>query len=311
MRRRFYAPPDAFAPDGATVALSREETQHLRGVLRLKAGDEAFVFDGAGREYACVVVAATAAGEGGRRVGETATLEVRGRVEPQRPESPLDLTLAVALLKGEKFDLVVQKATELGVWRIVPVETKRADVRLGREGGNGREAAARFARWRRLALEAAKQSGRARLPEVCAPVAFAALVAAGEASASAHEGAAGAAGAAHEGAARASAHEGAAGAAAHEGVAGVAGVAGDGGERRLFFTERGGRGLAETVREWPARPAKLTALVGAEGGWDDEEIARASAAGWHAVTFGGRILRAETAAVVVTGLLQHLYGDLV
>jgi 16S rRNA (uracil1498-N3)-methyltransferase len=55
---------------------------------------------------------------------------------------------------------------------------------------------------------------------------------------------------------------------------------------------------------------KLTALVGAEGGWEDEEIARA-AAGWHAVTFGGRILRAETAAIVVAGLLQHLYGDLV
>jgi 16S rRNA (uracil1498-N3)-methyltransferase len=55
----------------------------------------------------------------------------------------------------------------------------------------------------------------------------------------------------------------------------------------------------------------LTALVGAEGGWDDAEIALAVAAGWHAVTFGGRVLRAETAAIVVTGLLQHLCGDLV
>ncbi|MDX6270497.1 MAG: rRNA (uracil1498-N3)-methyltransferase [Acidobacteriota bacterium] len=274
MRRRFYAPPDAFAPDGATVSLAREEAQHLRGVLRLKPGDEAFVFDGEGREYACVV-GATAAG-GRRASGETAMLEVRGRVEPQRPESPLDLTLAVALLKGEKFDLVVQKATELGVWRIVPVETKRANVRLVREGSEGRDAGVRVARWRRLALEAAKQSGRARLPEVCAPVAFAELLAARTANATAHED-----------------------------------VAGVDEERRLFFTERGGRGLAETIGEWPTRPAKLTALVGAEGGWDDEEIARATEAGWHAVTFGGRVLRAETAAVVVTGLLQHLYGDLV
>ncbi|HEV2881407.1 MAG TPA: 16S rRNA (uracil(1498)-N(3))-methyltransferase [Pyrinomonadaceae bacterium] len=263
MRRRFYAPPDAFSPDGATVVLAREETLHLLNVLRLKAGDEAFVFDGAGREYACVVARA---GEGGRRA-ETATLEVRGEVEPQRPESPLDLTLAVALLKGEKFDLVVQKATELGVWRIVPVATKRADVRL-MHGDGGRDAGARVARWRRLALEAAKQSGRARLPEVCAPVEFAAFVAA---------------------------------------EAGAAGVQ----ERRLFFTERGGRGLSETVHEWRERPAKLIALVGAEGGWDDAEIARAADEGWLAVTFGGRVLRAETAAIVVTGLLQHLYGDLV
>ena len=83
--------------------------------------------------------------------------------------------------------------------------------------------------------------------------------------------------------------------------------------QRLLFTERGGRGLAETAREWreEMRPAKLTALVGPEGGWEDEEIARAVAAGWLAVTFGGRVLRAETAAIVVSGLLQHLCGDLV
>ena len=263
MRRRFYAPPDAFAPDGATVRLAREETQHLRSVLRLKAGDEAFVFDGEGREYACIVGAETTAGRG--RAAETLTLGVRGRVEPERAESPLDLTLAVALLKGEKFDLVVQKATELGAWRIVPVETKRADVRL-REG---REATDRVARWRRLALEAAKQSGRARLPEVCPPVAFESLMEEVETAAEAGE------------------------------------------ARRLFFTERGGRGLVETVAQWPSRPVKLTALVGSEGGWDDAEIARAVGAGWLAVTFGGRVLRAETAAIVVTGLLQHLCGDLV
>jgi 16S rRNA (uracil1498-N3)-methyltransferase len=266
-RRRFYAPPAAFAPDGGSVALAREETLHLRNVLRLKAGEEAFVFDGEGREYACIV-GGSAAGRG--RAAETATLEVRGQVEPERAESPLDLTLGLALLKGEKFDLVVQKATELGVWRIVPVETKRADVRL-RERAGGREATDRVARWRRLALEAAKQSGRARLPEVCAPVAFQSLIE--EANAACGEG---------------------------EEVA-----------RRLFFTERGGRSLVETIGEWPTRPAKLTALVGAEGGWDNEEIARASAAGWLAVTFGGRVLRAETAAIVVTGLLQHLCGDLV
>ena len=265
-RRRFYAPPAAFAPDGASVRLAREETLHLRNVLRLRVGDEAFVFDGEGREYACVVAGDTAAGRG-RAAAETATLEVRGRVEPERAESPLDLTLAVALLKGEKFDLVVQKATELGVWRIVPVETKRADVRLlGREG---RDATDRVARWRRLALEAAKQSGRARLPEVSAPVALQTLLEAEAAS-----------------------------------------VAASGEARRLFFTERGGRGLSETIGEWPTRPAKLTALVGSEGGWDDEEIARAVAAGWLAVTFGGRVLRAETAAIVVAGLLQHLCGDL-
>src|ERR1044071_872275 len=151
--RRFYAPPEAFA--GGVVSLSEEESRHLRDVLRLRAGDEARVFDGEGREFACVVREA-----GGRREG--ATLEVRGPAEPPSPESPLELTLAVALLKGEKFDLVVQKATELGVARVVPVETKRADVRLRDE----RDTTKRIERWRRLALEAAKQSGRTRVPAV-------------------------------------------------------------------------------------------------------------------------------------------------
>jgi len=277
-RRRFYAPPEQFAPDGATVALAREEASHLRNVLRLKAGDEVFVFDGEGREYVCVVAASES---GGRARVERATLEVRGQVEPERAESPLDLTLAVALLKGEKFDLVVQKATELGVWRIVPVVTKRSDVRVPREGRNAAAATAdRVARWRRIALEAAKQSGRARLPEILAPVSFASLV------------------------------EEDAGASFKDGAGVAAATAADG--QRLLFTEGGGRGLAETAQGWrDVRPAKLTALVGPEGGWDDEEIAEAVAAGWLAVTFGGRVLRAETAAIVITGLLQHLCGDLV
>ncbi|HYX41974.1 MAG TPA: RsmE family RNA methyltransferase, partial [Pyrinomonadaceae bacterium] len=189
-----------------------------------------------------------------------ATLEVVQQVEPQRPESPLALTLAVALLKGEKFDLVVQKACELGVVRLVPVVTARSDVRLR----SGSDTDVRVARWQRLALEAAKQSGRARVPTVSAPLALASLLT-DEVEAS---------------------------------------------SSRLFFTERDGRGLVETINSWPARPSTLTALVGPEGGWTDEELKQGSAAGWQLVTLGGRTLRAETAAIVATALLQHLCGDL-
>ena len=252
-RRRFYAPPEAFAPDGASVVLSREETAHLVNVLRLRAGAEVSVFDGAGREFRCVVVAA-------RGRDGCATLELVQKVEPQRPESPLALTLAVALLKGEKFDLVVQKACELGVVRIVPVVTARGDVRLRA----GSDADARMARWQRLALEAAKQSGRARVPTISAPLSFESLLT-DEADASLP---------------------------------------------RLFFTERDGGSLFETINSWPARPATLTALVGPEGGWTDEELAQGRAAGWQLITLGGRTLRAETAAIVVTALLEHLCGDL-
>jgi 16S rRNA (uracil1498-N3)-methyltransferase len=250
-RRRFYAPPGAFTAD--TVLLSEEESRHLRDVLRLRAGDEAHVFDGEGSEFACVVVE-----PGGRKA--SARLEVRGPVEPPSPESTLELTLAVALLKGEKFDLVVQKACELGAARVVPVETKHADVRLRDE----RDAQRRVERWRRLALEAAKQSGRARVPAVEEPAPFTLFV---ESASRAHE-------------------------------------------ARVLFAEGGGTPLDSLTTESGGHPSMLVALVGPEGGWADEEIEHARAHGWHVITLGGRTLRAETAAITVCALLQHLYGDL-
>ncbi|HEV2706331.1 MAG TPA: 16S rRNA (uracil(1498)-N(3))-methyltransferase [Pyrinomonadaceae bacterium] len=260
-RRRFYAPRESFADDGATLFLSEEETRHLRDVLRLRAGDEAFVFDGAGAEFRCVVADAGGRGRDGR-----ARLEVRGRVESAVPESPLALTLCAALLKGEKFDLVVQKATELGVVRVVPVETKRAEVRP-RNSSDAREATGRLERWRRLALEAAKQSGRARLPEISEPRTLSSL------------------------------------------LADIHAEEEQGDHARLLFAERGGGSLAEALGGRCALAA-VTALVGPEGGWEDAEIEAGREHGWSIVTLGGRTLRAETACIAVTVLLQHLCGDL-
>jgi 16S rRNA (uracil1498-N3)-methyltransferase len=266
-RRRFYAHPTSFTLDRSRVTLAREESAHLTSVLRLRAGAEVYVFDGEGREYVCTV----AGGEGRRGAAQReVVLDVQGEAEPARPESPLELTLAAALLKGEKFDAVVQKATELGAARVVPVLTERGEVRWPGRGDETESAAAvrRVARWERIAVEAAKQSGRALVPQVRAPIHLTTLL-----SEVAHD---------------------------------LDGVE----ERRVFFTERGGRGLVETVGEWPASPSRVTVLVGPEGGWEDAEIEQAAQAGWCAVTLAGRVLRAETAAVVAAALLQHLCGDL-
>ena len=253
VRRRFFAPPHAFASDGLTVTLAPDETRHLRDVLRLKRGDEVFVFDGEGKEFRCAIAQVER---------DAATLDVSEEVAPAHPESPLRLKLAVALLKGEKFDLVVQKATELGVMKIVPVVTALADVRLRDEV----DATRRTSRWSRIALEAAKQSGRARVPVIDAPITFQSLI----------------------------------GGTSTEGW-------------HLMFAERDGRGLVETITAQPAvrHQQGVTALVGSEGGWTDEEIALARQSGWGIVTLGGRTLRAETAAIVVVALLQHLLGDLI
>src|SRR6476620_8748539 len=101
-RRRFYAPVDSFAADHRSVKLSGDEARHLRDVLRLKSGDKVYVFDGEGKEVECRIIDI--------RKDET-HLEIVDQIEPASPESPLKLTMAVALLKGDKFDLVIQKLT--------------------------------------------------------------------------------------------------------------------------------------------------------------------------------------------------------
>ena len=164
-RRRFHAPPGAFNFHSRTVRLEADEARHLREVLRLQPGDEVYVFDGTGKEFRCAI-------ESSRR--DAALLNVLEEIEPASPESPFQITLAVALLKSDKFDLVVQKATELGVVRVVPVMTRLADIKLKDES----DANKRVMRWRRIALEAAKQSGRAFVPEIAVPVEFAELISA-------------------------------------------------------------------------------------------------------------------------------------
>ena len=247
-RRRFFAPPGAFTRD--TVRLDSDEAKYLREVLRLKTGDQVYVFNGRGKEFQCTV-------EEARR--DSSLLKVVSEIEPARPESPLHLTLAVALLKGEKFDLVVQKATELGVTAITPVTTKLADIRLRDQS----DAKKRVARWQRIALEAAKQSGRTVVPEVSEPAGFGECVTNAPAS-----------------------------------------------SVRLMFSERDGDSLLPVINRLGKPAEAVTALVGSEGGWTDEEISAARDAGWAVITLGGRILRAETAAIAITALLQHLLGDL-
>jgi 16S rRNA (uracil1498-N3)-methyltransferase len=152
-RRRFYAPPEQV--EGSVITLSHEESHHLSRVLRLRPGDSVFVFDGLGVERECEVAEV---GSKGSRLRIIKILE-------DAVESPSRLTLAQAVARGEKFDLIVQKATELGVSRIVPLSTEHSDVKLSAD-----QAGKRLERWRRISLEALKQCGRRRLVEVTPPL---------------------------------------------------------------------------------------------------------------------------------------------
>ncbi|MGB5938751.1 MAG: 16S rRNA (uracil(1498)-N(3))-methyltransferase, partial [Rhodanobacter sp.] len=134
----------------AELNLPAQAAEHVARVLRMSPGDPLVLFSGDGHDYAAVILAL-----GKREV--TVRIESRQAV---RNESPLALTLAQGVARGEKMDLIVQKATELGVVRVVPLLTERSEVKL-----DAARAEKRLAHWRAVAASACEQSGRARLPE--------------------------------------------------------------------------------------------------------------------------------------------------
>ena len=237
--RRFFSKPENI--DGEVVTLDADEARHLRDVLRLETGDEVYVFNGIGQEYRCSITKIS------KRHTELSIIEERA---PACPESPLDLTLAATVLNGEKYDLIVQKAVELGVKTLVPLITIRCEAKL-------KDTERRVERWRRIGLEATKQSGRATIMQITAPAAFNELVA------------------------RSAARE------------------------LIMFSERDGIPFPTDLMG-----EKMTALIGPKGGWDDSELKAASSLKVIIVTLGGRVLRAETASIALTAILQHRLGDL-
>jgi 16S rRNA (uracil1498-N3)-methyltransferase len=145
--------------DGEFAVLGGDEAHHVY-VRRYKVGDEIDAIDGNGCGYQMRIVAM----ERG---------QVRGQILARRREwgeSPVQLSLAPALIKGQRFDFVIEKATEVGVRRIAPLLTERGVVRQGK--GN------KEVRWQRLIEAAAKQCGRCRLPTLDAPMSLDASIAA-------------------------------------------------------------------------------------------------------------------------------------
>lgn len=146
MLPRFLA--DAIDPDAATARLDADETRHLAQVLRLASGDEVAVFDGHGREYHARVE---------RIARDATTLRLIAPREPAA-EPRIAITLAQAVLKGDKMDDVVRDATMMGAAAIEPLVTEHTIAHM--KPGRAPE------RWRRIAIASAKQCGRAVLPAI-------------------------------------------------------------------------------------------------------------------------------------------------
>jgi 16S rRNA (uracil1498-N3)-methyltransferase len=151
---RVYVEVEAGLTPGAIVELPRETASHLAKVLRARSGDPLILFSGDGREYAGAVESVR---------GSRVTASVGNGADVDR-ESPLAITLVQCVPRGDRMDFIVQKATELGVTRIVPVLSQRSVVRL-----DAAQAQSKAVHWRAVVVNACEQCGRNRLPVIEAP----------------------------------------------------------------------------------------------------------------------------------------------
>ncbi|KAF0144157.1 MAG: hypothetical protein FD156_2096 [Nitrospirae bacterium] len=240
---------------GQRITISGEKARYLISVLRCNAGDELQVFDGEGSFYKS-------------RISGVDNKEVKIDLLEKIPfdtESPLNLILMQGILKGEKMDLVIQKATELGVKEIIPAITGRSQVRETRKS----------ARWRKIAEEASRQSGRTGIPKVHEPVDFSSWLIANSSLK----------------------------------------LKGfifweEGGvtiqDARCRIQDKNLHPESCIVNH--ASPFFIA--IGPEGGFTKEEVKLAESMGLIATSLGKRILRAETAAISAAALVQFLMGDM-
>jgi len=138
---------------GERAEISGSESHHLKDVLRKKKGDAVFLFDGKGAEYKAEIE---------RFTGDSVVLKVLTKMQ-KSIEPRIKINLFQSIPKINKFDYIVEKATELGVSKIVPVVSERTQVPLIKETDFANK---KLTRWRKIAISAAKQSGRAVIPEI-------------------------------------------------------------------------------------------------------------------------------------------------
>ena len=151
-KHRFYIPESDWNLEA--LALTGDEAHHCRDVMRCSVGDRVIAFNGAGTESESEI---TDSNKG--------RVELKPLLTSQTPRPPAILTLGQAIPKGKNMDLIIQKATELGASKIVPLLSERTVVQLG-----GDDLAKKQEKWQRVALEACKQCGQNWLPEVTTPV---------------------------------------------------------------------------------------------------------------------------------------------
>jgi 16S rRNA (uracil1498-N3)-methyltransferase len=161
-RRRFFVPQTQI--QNGTAVLPLDQAHHLRDVLRLRAGDEIELFDGAGNQYVGKV-----------KLSQSEVTVHSLRALAAVPQSETPLVLASALIKSDRFEWILQKGTELGVSEFIPLKTRYCGIKIPDV-----KIDSRLKRWDRIVLDAARQSGAVFIPRIRTPLSFTDFVKRGE-----------------------------------------------------------------------------------------------------------------------------------
>ena len=267
---------------GACFSFSKETSHRLVKVLRAKLGDQCLVFDGKGNEALCEITGLTKS---------QVSVEVVELCD-KNTESPIRTHLFQALCKNDKMDWLIQKSVELGVTEITPIITKHCDVRISKE-----KFQKNHDKWQNIIISACEQSDRSVIPKLNFVSDFSDVLndeAANKFILSPSQG--------------------------EERLPRRYAPSNDGAAEKDSRDEKGGISCGDTSFRHCDRPEGawqshhnssefFNILIGPEGGFHKSEVETAIENGWQATQLGPRILRTETAAIVMLSLLQNQFGD--
>ena len=246
----FFVTP-AQIMDGYAV-ITGQDVNHIRNVLRMKAGEQVGIRDGISRSYICEL----------ETIGED---EIRAKIlteDTDLSELPAELYLFQGLPKSDKMELIIQKAVELGVHEVIPVATRRAVVKLDRK-----KEESKLKRWNAIAESAAKQSGRAVVPEVKLPVSYREAMKLSE-------------------------------------ELDVKLIPYECADELLSGTEETPMERTRNRLKTILPGQSIGLMIGPEGGLEKAEVEQSMEAGFAPVTLGKRILRTETAGLCILSVLM-------
>ena len=238
--QRFHV--DQIDKSKSHLEIAGEQSHYVTRVLRLQTGDRMILFDGSGSEWKAKIIDTKR---------NRLLLELEERATPDR-ESPINLTLIQSISRSQRMDLVMQKSTELGVTRIVPVFSTNTIVKIKED-----KIEKKINHWRNILISASEQSGRTKIPDLISQMQLEIECLKRYKS-----------------------------------------------DLSIFYDTTGKESYDAN------KPKDITAVIGPEGGFTEDEKQMAIDAGYMVMQSGPRLLRTETAPIMALSILQYLYGDL-